>query len=124
MNTSPMALFTHGLLPSFTTPIGPAIDLTRNPRPVKKTMTPTQKTTACMMPSRRLPVCRFRKYDTVNGIMGKTQGVKIAASPAPKAVSKNKPKSADCGAGVVMGAGVEAVDVAAAPDAGLTGTSV
>ena len=39
---------------------------------------------ACTSPPRW-----FRKKETVIGIIGKTQGVKIAASPSPKAVSRN-----------------------------------
>src|ERR1700722_10456412 len=43
------------------------------------------------MASRRVP-WRFRKYDMVMGIMGKTQGVKMAAKPNPKATSRNVPR--------------------------------
>src|ERR1700689_3280876 len=43
------------------------------------------------MASRRVP-WRFRKYDMVMGIMGKTQGVKMAARPNPKATSRNAPR--------------------------------
>src|SRR6202162_6621681 len=103
-----MKPFTQGLLPSCTTPNGPAMVFIKTPRPVNKTTIPRQKTTACSRPSRRLPVCRLIKYDTVNGIMGKTQGVKMAASPAPKAVSKNRPKPDDCDAGAI-GVGLAAV---------------
>src|SRR5580704_14343051 len=107
-----MKPFTQGLLPSCTTPNGPTMVLIKTPSPVNRTTIPRQNTTACSTPSRRLPVCRFIKYDTVNGIMGKTQGVKMAASPAPKAVSKNRPKPEGCDAGAT---GVEfaAVDAAA-----------
>ena len=51
-------------------------------------MIPRQKTTACTMLSRRPPDCRLRKYDIVIGIMGKTQGVKMEASPKPKATAR------------------------------------
>src|SRR5450755_4631684 len=97
MNTSPMKLFTQGLLPSLTTPIGPAMALVIRPSPVKNTITPRQKMTACTMPSRREPELRLMKYETVNGIIGKTQGVKIAASPATNVVSRKKPRPEDCG---------------------------
>ena len=39
-------------------------------------------------PAALSPGCRLRKYDMVMGIMGKTQGVKMQASPAPKATSR------------------------------------
>src|SRR5437016_4952268 len=112
MKTRAMKIFTHGLLPSCTTPKGPAITFVRNPSPVNRTMIPTQNTTACNTPSRRVPDCRFTKYETVNGIIGKTQGVKIAASPAPNAVRRNKPKPACLGAG--GGGGGDVLGAAAA----------
>src|SRR5260370_35136654 len=65
-----------------------------------------EKTRAGVAPSRGLPLCRVRKYETVNGIMGNTHGVKIAASPAVNAVSRKNPKPEDCGAGAGVGAGV------------------
>src|SRR5260370_31933989 len=107
MKTMAMKIFTHGLFPSCTTPKGPAITLVRNPSPVNRTTIPRQNTTACKTPSRRLPDCRFTKYETVKGIIGKTQGVKMAASPAPNAVRRNKPKP-DC-FGAAGGGGVEEV---------------
>src|SRR6202023_46319 len=69
------------------------------PSPVKNTITPRQKITACTMPSRREPELRLMKYETVNGIIGKTQGVKIAASPAANVVNRKKPRPEDCGFG-------------------------
>src|SRR6185295_7281674 len=45
---------------------------------------PDENTTACKIPPRW-----FRKNETVMGIIGNTQGVKIAASPSPKAVIRN-----------------------------------
>ena len=81
--------------------------LTSRPNPVNSTMIPKQKTMACVTPSRRLLDCRFTKYDTVKGIIGKTQGVNIAASPPAKAVRRNRLKPWDeAGAGVFAGAGV------------------
>src|SRR5258706_4166448 len=111
MKTRAMKMFTHGLLPSCTTPNGPAITLVRNPSPVNRTTIPRQNTTACNTPSRRVLVCRFTKYETVKGIIGKTHGVKMAASPAPNAVRRNKPKPDCFGAG----AGVGGVEVDGAP---------
>ena len=55
------------------------------PSPENSTTIPRQNTTACIL----LPLSRFRKNETVMGTMGKTQGVKIAASPKPNATSKN-----------------------------------
>ncbi len=91
--------------------------LTSSPKPVNSTMIPSEKTVACTTPSRRLPDCRFRKYDTVNGIIGKTQGVKIAATPPKKAVKRNRLNPWDSEVGVT-GAGVLAA-AAAAPEAGV-----
>ena len=45
---------------------------------------PSEKTTACRIPPRW-----FRKNETVMGIIGNTQGVKMAARPSPKAVIRN-----------------------------------
>src|SRR6478672_6579577 len=45
---------------------------------------PDENTNACKIPPRWL-----RKNETVIGIIGNTQGVKIAASPSPKAVIRN-----------------------------------
>ena len=45
-----MKPFTHGLEPSCTTPKGPASAVTRKPSPVKSTMMPRQKTSACVHP--------------------------------------------------------------------------
>src|ERR1700735_5729056 len=110
-----MNAFTHGLLPSLTTPEAPEMAVISTPRPVNKTMMPRQKTIACNTPSRLPPDWRFKKNETVNGIMGKTQGVKMAASPAPNAIRK-KPRPEDCctGAGeaVVGVIGVDAAGVA------------
>ena len=48
--------------------------------------------------SRRVPDCRLRKYDIVIGIIGKTQGVKIEASPKPKATRMKPPSPWPCAA--------------------------
>ena len=40
---------------------------------------------------RVMPIAGFRKNDIVIGIMGKTQGVKMAASPKPKARRRKDP---------------------------------
>ena len=55
------------------------------PTPQTARMMPSENTTACINP----PLCP-RKKDTVIGIMGNTQGVKMAASPMPNAVSAHK----------------------------------
>ena len=89
MNNAAIKPLTQGLAPSFDTPKGPRIAVTSRPRPLKSTMIPRQKTTAWITPSRRPPDCRFRKYDMVMGIIGKTQGVKMEARPKPKATSRN-----------------------------------
>ena len=63
---------------------------------------PDENTTACKIPPRW-----FRKNETVIGIIGKTQGVKIAARPSPKAVIRNAgrpPVFAPAGAPVEFGA--------------------
>ena len=59
---------------------------------------PREKTTACKIPPRW-----FKKNETVMGIIGKTQGVKMAARPSPKAVIKNVGRLP-----VLAGAGVSA----------------
>jgi hypothetical protein len=51
-----------------------------------------------MMLSLREPEGRFRKKDIVIGIMGKTQGVKIAAMPRPNASSRNPANPCRAGA--------------------------
>ena len=57
---------------------------------------------ACARP----PRCPM-KYDMVIGIIGKTQGVKMAASPKPKARARNAGKAAvsRCGVGCRAGCG-------------------
>ena len=97
-NNAAMNPFTHGLEPSCTTPNGPRMAVVSRPSPENSTMIPRQKTTACATPSRRPPAGRFRKYDMVMGIMGKTQGVKMEARPKPNATSRNAPKP--CGLGL------------------------
>src|SRR4029077_5838989 len=57
---------------------------------------PDENTNACRIPPRW-----FRKNETVMGIIGNTQGVKIAASPSPKAGMRNAgrpPVAASAGA--------------------------
>src|SRR5689334_2781184 len=54
---------------------------------------PDENTTACKIPPRW-----FRKKETVMGIIGNTQGVKIAARPSPKAVIRNASKPLALGA--------------------------
>ena len=54
------------------------------------------------------PDCRFRKYDIVIGIIGKTQGVKIDARPNPKATAR-KPASLSGGAASAAGASAGAL---------------
>ena len=80
MKTAAMTPLTQRLEPSWTTPKGPRIAVTASPRP--------EKARRCR--GRRPPpadyrgfrrTCRFRKYDIVIGIIGKTQGVKMEARP-------------------------------------------
>src|SRR5579862_4505112 len=60
---------------------------------------PDENTTACKIPPRW-----FRKNETVIGIIGNTQGVKIAARPSPKAVIRNAGRPPALGApGVAAG---------------------
>src|SRR4051794_11996367 len=86
MNSAEMKPFTHGLDPSATTPNGPSSAVIASPIPVNSTIIPRQNTTACATLD-----WRFRKYDIVIGIIGNTHGVKIEASPKPKATSRNAP---------------------------------
>jgi hypothetical protein len=86
-----MKPFTQGFDPSCTTPNGPRMAVVIRPNPENSTTIPRQKSTAWKTLSRRVP-CRFRKNDMVMGIMGKTQGVKMAARPKPKATSRNAPR--------------------------------
>src|SRR5689334_11616057 len=58
--------------------------VTPKPKAQNKTTMPDENTNACKIPPRW-----FRKNETVIGIIGNTQGVKIAASPNPKAVIRN-----------------------------------
>jgi len=51
-------------------------------------------------PPRFSPDCRLRKYDIVMGIIGKTHGVKMQASPAPNATSRNAPQPCDSDGGL------------------------
>src|SRR6266496_5803809 len=107
-NTSVMKPFTQGFDPSACTPTGPAIAFTRRPSPAKSTIMPRQNTIACDN-----AFFRVRKNDTVIGIIGKTHGVKIEATPAPKAVRRNQAKLSLPVLGGA-GAGCEAVGGAAA----------
>src|SRR5580700_4955552 len=77
-NTIAMNPFTHGFDASCTTPNGPTAAVTPNPRAQNSTTMPSENTIACRIPPRS-----FRKNETVIGIIGQTQGVKIAASPNP-----------------------------------------
>src|ERR1017187_6673055 len=99
MNRTVMKPLTQGLEPSCLTPTGPSSRVARRPREEKRTTIPSQKTTACMAPSRFPPDCWWRKYDMVMGIMGKTQGVKMEASPKPKATSRKAPQPSETGSG-------------------------
>ena len=65
---------------SCTTPKGPSTAVTSSPIAVNMKTMPRQKRMAC----RRAPGL-FRKNDSVIGIIGNTQGVKMAARPKPKA---------------------------------------
>src|SRR5437016_6247235 len=109
--TSVMNPLTHGFEPSCCTPTGPAMALTRRPSPAKRTTIPRQNTIACDN-----AFLRVRKNETVIGIIGKTQGVKIDASPAPNAVRRNQaklsspPVLAGAGAGAFVGGGGAAVE--------------
>src|ERR1700685_937504 len=65
---------------------------------------PDENTTACKTPPRW-----FRKKKTVMGIIGNTQGVKIAARPSPKAVIRNAGRPpVDASAGAPADAGLAA----------------
>src|SRR5207248_7210437 len=87
--------FTQGFEPSCFTPTGPSTAVTSSPNPENRTTMPRQKTIACASPPRFSPDCRLRKYDMVIGIMGKTQGVKMHARPAPNATRRNAPQPCD-----------------------------
>src|ERR1035441_2818165 len=106
-NSAEMKPFTHGLEPSCLTPTGPSTAVTSSPIPEKSTMIPRHKTTAWVTPLRFSPDCWLRKYDIVMGIMGKTHGVKMQASPAPNANSRNapQPRASDGGAAGAPAAG-------------------
>src|SRR3954447_21399700 len=88
MNSAEMKSLTHGFDPSCTMPNGPSNAVIASPIPEKSTMMPRQNTSACTMLSRLLPDGRLRKYDMVIGIIGKTQGVKMDASPKPNATAR------------------------------------
>ena len=92
-NTSAMKAFTQTLAPTWLTPAGPSASVATSPRPVNKTMIPRQNVNACAKP----PFWPTKK-DIVMGIMGKTQGVKTAASPNPNASTRNDPRSESCSA--------------------------
>src|SRR5579884_2039220 len=70
--------------------------------------------TACRTPWLREPDCRLRKNETVIGIMGKTQGVKIAANPNPNATRRNRPRPSEA-AGPAAGAEDEFPDECRTP---------
>jgi len=88
-----MNVFTQTLALNCTTPKGPAIAVAEKPRRQNNTTIPRQKIPAWINPSFRDPESRFKKYDIVIGIIGNTQGVKIDASPNPRAVNRNGSKS-------------------------------
>jgi hypothetical protein len=123
MNSAEIKPLTHGLEPSCTTPKGPSSAVISRPIPEKSTMIPRQKTTACVTPSPLPADCRFRKNDMVIGIIGKTHGVKIEASPKPKATSRNPARLwselVEAGTAVLPGAG----GLASAKPAGMTGAA-
>ena len=89
--TKAIRLLTHGLEPSFTTANGPSAAVNPKPIAVNKSMIPRQNTSACRTACPRVGFPWFRKNDMVIGIIGNTQGVKMEASPKPKASSRNAP---------------------------------
>ena len=88
--------FTQTFAPSVCMPKGPRTTDTAAPRPVNKAMTPTTNTVACITEAFFSPDCVDMKYDIVIGIIGKTQGVKMANKPMPKArpAKRKRPWSA------------------------------
>src|SRR5262249_21765810 len=93
-NTIEIKPFTQGLDPSRTTPNGPSSVVVSRPIPEKSTMIPMQNKAAWNTTARL-----FRKYDMVMGIIGKTQGVKMANNPPPNARSIKGPISCVSGLG-------------------------
>ena len=102
-NSAAMKPLTHGLAPSCTTPTGPSTAVITRPSPENSTMIPRQKTTACRIASRRPPDCRLRKYDMVMGIIGKQHGVKMEATPKPKAARRKRDQLCAGAAGLCPG---------------------
>src|SRR4051794_23233594 len=97
MNTVAINAFTHAFDPSCTTPNGPTSAVTARPIPVNNTTIPRQNSAACFSDSPRDTPSRFRKKLSVIGIIGKTHGVKIAASPNPNATRRNVARLWSCG---------------------------
>ncbi len=114
-NTSAMKPFTQGLDPSCTTPNGPSSAVAANPSDENSTTMPSENTAACTMLAFRDPVCRLRKNDMVIGIIGNTHGVKIAASPKPKATSRNMANERESLPAAVLTVSAAAVGCAAGP---------
>ncbi len=104
-NTTAITPFTHGFEPSCTTPNGPTSAVTNRPSEVKNNTIPPAYTAACSTLRLRM------NAETVNGIIGNTQGVNTAASPNPKATAA-KPNRLSSFFGVAAGgaeAGVHAM---------------
>ncbi len=95
--------------PSVCMPKGPRMAETPAPRPVNNATTPTAKIEAWMTDDFFSPDWVETKYDIVIGIIGKTQGVKIASSPMPKASAANWKSPWSAGE---VGAGADAVSAA------------
>ena len=85
--------------PSRRSPKGPSASETIVPKPVKSTTTPTQNIVAWTKEGFFEPACVLTKYDMVIGIIGNTQGVKIASRPNPNAIPANGMIPSDCGVG-------------------------
>ena len=86
IKTIAIKAFTHGFEPSCTTPNGPTRAVTASPIAVKQHN--DSQAEERRLPQRLAPRCRFKKNESVIGIIGKTHGVKIAARPNPKATRR------------------------------------
>ena len=84
MSTVAIIRLTHGLDAMDWAPAAPTTRAIMTPIPVKVITMDAPYTNDILMALARSCPC-FVKYETVRGIMGKTQGVRSEANPAPMA---------------------------------------
>ena len=109
-NTSATNPFTQTFEPSCTTPNGPRMAVAARPSSENSTTIPSENSAASPTLFPREAAGLFRKYETVIGIIGKTQGVNSAARPIPNATSMKTARPCEDGVAGCAGTGGAGAD--------------